>query len=362
MAFRMNNWSDPLDDELINKHQINISLIPAGRDSFFAWLNASLISLILSYIPNSLLSLKYIAFASNKRSWQLVRKLETERKAYDHIVSHNLGALYPAFYWARKTKASFSFDVEDFHPEETIVFQPHWEKMRRYRLMKELLPHCSNITAASPLIAKETESLLESKKIKVIQNSFFGREFIEPKRNNKNDPLKLVWFSQKISKGRGLDLILDIYQNLRSDISITLIGSIDEDFFNDHLKGTGIEIIKPLPQEKLHKLLSKFDIGLLLEKHTADFNRNICLTNKQFAYLQSGLYIVATNTLAHSTFFKDYPKLASVIDQNADSLQRELESLIKRKDSLREESNERYEFSKRFSFEHESQKLKLEDL
>jgi len=363
MAFRMNNWSDALDDQLIEKYRIKLSLINAGREDLAAWLKISLLSKLLSLIPPSFLPVKLLAYASNKRSWQLRKRLAAEGKWYDHIQAHNLGALYPAYYWAKKSGSTFSFDVEDFHPEEVISYQANWERIRRYKLMKTILPHCTSITAASPLIARETKLLLPGdKQIMVIHNSFFEEEFVEPNRVDSEEPLKLVWFSQKISRGRGLDLILDVHKNLKSEVSITLIGSLDSAFYQDFLKETAIEIIEPLPQEKLHKLLSNFDVGLLLERQSADYNRNICLTNKQFAYLQSGLYVIATNTLAHTTFFKDHPNLASIIDQTSESMEKELKGLIERKKSLRKESKARFEYGKRFSFDKEISKLKLGDL
>ena len=357
MAFRMNNWSDPLDDLLIEEHHIDVSLIAAGKEDFVFWLKASLLNRFLSYLPNSFLSKSLLAYSSTKRSWQLERKLEEEGEIYDHIEAHNLGALYPAYQWSAKTNASFSFDVEDFHPEEVIGFQPKKEKARRYRLMKELLPYCRTITAASPLIAKETEALLGNRLVQTINNSFFEMEFVEPEDIAEEVPMKLVWFSQKISGGRGLDLILNIYQNLGEEVSLTLIGNLDQDFYYKHLQGRRIEVLEPLPQGELHKLLSGFDVGLLLERNDVDYNRNICLTNKQFAYIQSGLYILATNTRAHKSFFNDYPNLASIIEQTSESLEIELRKLIRQKQTLRNEKRARFEYGKQFSFQREMKKL-----
>ena len=68
-----------------------------------------------------------------------------------------------SYFFAKQNFKTFSFDVEDFHPGEVIHIQPEWEKKRRYRIMRTILPSAKFITAASPLIARETESLLNGK-------------------------------------------------------------------------------------------------------------------------------------------------------------------------------------------------------
>jgi len=358
MAFRMNNWSDALDDQLIEKYRIKLSLINAGREDLAAWLKISLLSKLLSLIPPSFLPVKLLAYASNKRSWQLRKRLAAEGKRYDHIQAHNLGALYPAYYWAMQSSSTFSFDVEDFHPEEVISYQANWERKRRYRLMKELLPFATNITSASPMITKSTQELLPSKKVLTLNNSFFQEEFKIPKELDGSLPLKLIWFSQYITFNRGLEMIFEVIKQYKNEVNVTLVGELDPSFYDQYLSGSSVVIRKPLPQSKLHSMLAEYDIGLVLEQSNIDLNKDICLANKLFAYVQSGLFVLATNTRGHRQFFEANPHFGVLINQNAESFSKALKGLIQIKNQLREGRKKRFEKGKDFAFRKEMSNLR----
>ena len=109
-------------------------------------------------------------------------------------------------------------------------------------------------------------------------------------------PLRLVWFSQNISAGRGLEYILPPLKKFVGTIELHLFGNLDGAFYEAHLKPMkNVFIHEPLPQKKLHNNLSNYDVGLALEIAT-DRNRDICLTNKLLAYFQAGLFVFASDT------------------------------------------------------------------
>ncbi|MAY82582.1 MAG: hypothetical protein CMP59_00450 [Flavobacteriales bacterium] len=353
----MGDWSDQLDNQIVDKYQLDIVNIPAGRQDLAFWLKASLVNRVLSYILPSLLSIRLLAFASSKRCWQLFQTLKDEEFKFDHIEAHTLGALFPSYFFAKQNFKTFSFDVEDFHPGEVIHIQPEWEKKRRYRIMRTILPSAKFITAASPLIARETESLLNGKEVLTVNNSFFQSEFAKPKKSERKEPLRLIWFSQNITDGRGLDLILDNFDRFKDQISLTLVGNMNPSYFEERIAGKAVEIISPLPQIELHRMLADYDIGLLLEKSNVDLNKDICLANKLFAYIQSGLYVLATDTLGHKEFFDQYPQLGSLTAQNSENLGLLLKKLIDRKDHIREMKESRFEFSKSFDYHKEMSNL-----
>ena len=72
---------------------------------------------------------------------------------------------------------------------------------------------------------------------------------------------------------------------------------------------------KPIAPDEVFEIAKKFDIGLATESSTP-CNRNICLTNKIFTYIQCGLAVIATNTLAQTRLIKKYPEIGSIFDQN----------------------------------------------
>ncbi|MGZ3834694.1 MAG: hypothetical protein ACXVB0_14310 [Mucilaginibacter sp.] len=56
-------------------------------------------------------------------------------------------------------------------------------------------------------------------------------------------------------------------------------------------------IHEPLPPDEIIAFASQFDIGLAAEK-SVPLNRDICLANKIFTYMQAGLVILASDTTA----------------------------------------------------------------
>ncbi len=359
MAFRMHNWADTLDDDLIAKYHLDLVSIPASKQNYLFWLQASLWNRFLAFFPLRSLSMRFLAYASNKRTWQLTQYLKKNNFDYDHIEAHTLGALYPAYSWSKKKGKTFSFDVEDFHPEEKISFQKNKEKARRYFLMKKLLPFAKFISAASPLIAEETEKLIH-KKVVTINNSFPEAEFKSPKNLKINAKLKLLWFSQHISFGRGLEYFLEAAWLYKEHIHISLIGSLNGEFKNKIIlpKQEFIEIRSPMPQEDLHAILPHYDVGLALEDGKEDYNREICLTNKIWAYYQAGLFILANKTKAQIQFMQKRPEHGQLISLKKNDLTTALQALIEAKKLVQSSKEKRYRKAKTESIEHEMEKLK----
>jgi hypothetical protein len=167
----------------------------------------------------------------------------------------------------------------------------------------------------------------------------------------------LIWFSQFISRGRGLEILLSEWKELEKDFELTLIGSVDQTFREAF--GNGIQIMNPLPQIKLHELIGKYDVGLALDLSSRDLNRDLALTNKILAYYQAGLYILATDTAAQKEFLQKHPASGMLFSQNdrgsfLTSLQRIRESITE----IRSGSLKRYENASADSWENESRKLK----
>lgn len=358
LSFSLGNWSDDLNLQLIQKHNLKIIQIPASKDHFLDWLLASIVQKVFGYFFPPLKSVKGIAFASNKRSFQLIKKLKKLKLNFTKIEAHTLGSLYPAYNFSRKMKIPFDFDVEDYHPEEKIYFNEDREKKRRLLLLKRILPFANKITAASPQIASLVENLIEQKVI-CINNSFFENEFKVPEVDMDDMKIKLVWFSITISYGRGLEEFIEASQEYRDYIRLDLIGNLDTKFNEEYILPNSdfIRIVKPMNQEELHKSLSQYDIGLALEMVKTDFNRNICLTNKLFAFAQAGLFIFATDTFAQKKFMLDNSILGTLCEQTAPAMKLKLKDLIDQKSMLRNEMPNRFSYSKKFAFENEMEKL-----
>ena len=359
LGFYLGNWSDEPDIELQKKMpQVKLTYLQAARNPFMPWLISTFIEkaarVMYKLFPSGL---RINAFASSKRSVLLLRHLKEMNKAnqkFDMIVAHTSGALYPAYWYAEKTNTKFAFDVEDYHPWESIKGNSSYEVKRREAILKQILPHAHYVTAAAPLIAKEVNRLVPGVKPVTVYNSFPKKEFVEPVEI-KSDKIKLVWFSQNINAGRGLEIILEIWEALKHNFELTLIGNLDQQFYEQYLKGlTEINLVPPMVQSELHKHLSQFDIGLAIDVDGEDDNRKLVITNKILAYYQAGLYIVATNTPAQHQFINDNAEHGIIIEQTPEAALKSLTALFETKAEIRKSAIKRFETASAFNWENES--------
>lgn len=361
VCFHLGNWSDHLDSKvsLLFKKHVHVTSISAVRKPFVPWFITSLTekgaSVLYPYFKKSKL---IAATASNKRTLLLlyyIRKYNLIKGAR-LIISHNLGALYPACFYSEKFKIPFAFDVEDFHPGERIEKDVVNEKNRRESLMKLLLTKAAVTTAASPLISEEVRRLCGIQ-IYTIKNSFYSSEF-KLIALQQEGPVKCVWFSQNIAFGRGLELLIDALDEFEGVVELTLIGNLDMSFAKEWLKGRKhIKVLKPLKQAKLHKVLSAYDVGLALELSKADLNRDIAESNKIYAYKQAGLFIIATDTKAQEFFMRQSSDQGLICRQSVDGLKECLRSVVQNISDIRASKETRFHAAKSVAFENEASKL-----
>jgi glycosyltransferase involved in cell wall biosynthesis len=287
----------------------------------------------------------------------LEKKVIRCKEKFDLIIAHSYSSLYPAYKLAKKHHIPFAFDIEDYHPGETCSPK---EKKRREFLMRKMLPNAAYITYASPLIGKYSFDLLKGIEIPphiLINNCFLQNEFDFKQTNS--DKIQLVWFSQNIAEGRGLELVVPVLYQFKELVQLNLVGNLYPQFYNDFLAQYAdiLKITEPMPQAGLNKYICSFDIGLAIEQKASDFNRDICLTNKIFAYAQAGLYILATNTSAQKLFMEEHAGLGVVSGQSSGEMEITISNLIANIEIIRKEKQARYEYAKKLSWESESQKL-----
>ncbi|QCR22166.1 glycosyltransferase family 4 protein [Pontibacter sp. SGAir0037] len=362
-SFDFSNWSDPLDEKLRSSlANVVFNRLSASKKPLFTWLLSSVIEKAAKILyPLSRRSMLLNAFGHSKRSFLLWVVLKWHKPTYDLVIAHNLASLYPAYIFAKKNKIPFAFDVEDYHPGEKIVDDFENERSRRIFLMKQLLPAAAYISYASPLIGEETLKLIKnlnrSSSI-LVNNSFSTKEFAPPV-DKYSSKLHFVWFSQHIAAGRGLEHIIPALYKFKDSVQITLIGKLNSTFFKSYLQTYSdiLDIQEPKPQSELHKQLGAYDVGLAFESGAADFNRDICLTNKMFAYVQAGLFVIATNTKGQTLFLKQNPWCGMLTGVTSTELNKALKELIAQKQEIRKNARSRFENGKTLAWENEEEKL-----
>lgn len=310
-------------------------------------------------------NLRIAAYAHHDKTYQLWKFLYIHSKKHfiKRVIAHNPGAFYPAIRFYNKTGIAYQIDVEDYHPGEIPYFNTKHEKRNRIVLIKAAMEKAKHITYAAPLIMKECIKLVGDKteiisKSFVVNNCFSKDEFKLETQSSKR--VKLVWFSQNISKGRGLEQLLPVLNEFSEQIELHLIGNLYKDFEDEYIKlyQSFIKTHSPLPQKSLNLKLAEFDIGLALETESKDYNRQICLTNKIWSYLQSGLFIFATNTPAQKVFLETHKNCGTLISSNQKRIKKDIGEMIANIEGIRSQKASRFNYSRKFSWEKEQQKLK----
>ncbi len=384
VVFKLGNWSDQKSEDLFQSLEeynaerskaITFIQLDATNTNKFNWLFWGILEKVAKKIyPLFKNSININALASNRRAFQLLKVCKQLKNKPDLICAHNLGALYPAFQLSKRWHIPFLFDVEDYHPGEYIRFDAENEQLRRKFLLQQLVSFATAITSASPLIEEYTLKLIGGHaNHQVILNSFPKTEFQQPKIENKNsmDPLRLVWFSQKISFGRGLEQLFDALSLIITpsplNITLTLIGDLDPAFERQiikpfksklrHHSSITINHIPPLTQAALHTELAQHDIGLALEPGK-DLNNELAVSNKIIAYAQAGLFILSTNTQAQQQFMEQNPRAGIICRQTSESISSTLVSIRQKIEDIRISHRERFNGNKKLAWEYEASKLR----
>lgn len=303
------NWANETDQELLQNIDWDYQLVGGSplfnRTTFFFNKIKFKCYQHLSKYSNA-----YLEQFRCKSYTQLISALKKEKA--DHFIAHNLGALAPVAKAAKHQNTSFSFDAEDFHRGQ--YQHPCRDQEIDILLENKYIPKAKFVTTASPLINEHYQAIYPHQKFTTINNVFPKKEFSGTVSFNANAPLKLVWFSQTIGLNRGLENILEAVNAIKEfSVEINLFGEYNTEtkqLFTDLLKNKQHKsnFFKPLSQKELHQKLSQFDIGIAAEI-VKELNRDICLTNKIFSYIQAGLCVLASNTQAQSQLLYENPNI-----------------------------------------------------
>lgn len=249
--------------------------------------------------------------------WQYRQALKIEADLY---IAHNSGALAIAADAARKKNVRFGFDAEDFHREEGLS---NAERESLVHIENQYMPLASHLTSASTLIGKAYEKIYLKKFITIL--NVFPKQQFKKKTEEKRRALQLFWFSQTIGTGRGLENIIEAISlledkspvlHLLGDVSLKMKVEIEQFLLNKGLKKENLIFYDPVFPDKIFEMAANFDIGIAAEL-SVPLNRNICLTNKIFTYIQAGLAVAVSDTSAQADLFRQHPNMGGLY-QNSD--------------------------------------------
>jgi glycosyltransferase involved in cell wall biosynthesis len=232
---------------------------------------------------------------------------EAKKHKANIYIGHNLGALPATVKAAKKHDKPCGFDAEDFHRNEvTNNAESIAVKLSSY-IEDTYMPQLQYLTASSPLIGQAYQNLYDSLKVETILNTF-PKQSIKTSTQKTTVPIKLFWFSQTIGTGRGIEDILAALALQANSFELHLLGDASDEIqvlFSAKISSTISKVFfhKPIPSDDIIAFAAQFDIGIASEKSTP-LNRDICLTNKLFTYIQAGLTVIASNTRAQTALMQ----------------------------------------------------------
>ena len=212
-------------------------------------------------------------------------------------------------------------DFEDWHSEDLLPQARRSRPLKLIRGLEDTILHGACFaTTTSHSLSQALASSYNATPPLVLTNSFPLQP--APPTRPVRDP-EMVWFSQTIGPGRGLEQFIGAWKQLTPPLGrLTLIGALLTGYERALLEGlpatvrSRISFRDPVPPDSLPGVLAEFDIGLALEQSTPP-SRNLTITNKILQYLNAGLAIIATPTAGQEEVLAAASGAGVTIEPNA---------------------------------------------
>lgn len=223
---------------------------------------------------------------------------ESLARKTDLTVAHSAATLWVARELMKQGR-KVAVDFEDwFSREHEKVF---WHPSRVIsRLEQEVLRGACYSTCSSRAMARAIGEAY-GKQPEVIYNSFRLGEAPEPADAAGIEGPRVLWISQVIGPGRGLEFLAKALHQCPPEFAVTLVGEM-QDSFEAKLRSQlpegwqkRVQFHGQVKSRDVLGLVGAHHIGLALEKISPQ-NRNLTVTNKILQYLLCGLGVVATRT------------------------------------------------------------------
>jgi glycosyltransferase involved in cell wall biosynthesis len=329
------------------KHGYDVAIFGIWYSDAIVKLDKSLISTRIKYFPGVDLRNKnsfrvFYLRSINKLSRYLVRflKIQTKhalgygyKKYLKRLVKENAD-LYigheemslPLIIDLKKKNKKVVFDFEDFHSEDLLP------KDRRYRPISLLEFFEKEVLFKADLTYTTSKELASAFALKykcnipqVIYNSFEYSpiSYVDSVENS------LVWISQIIGPGRGLELLFEALSFVKQDISVHLIGEnkLPIEMIQEFPKNVKVVFHKTIMPKEIQMFLAQFDLGIAIEP-TLPKSREYTITNKVFHYFNSGIGILATHTSGQNEIKTLVPDAVEIIERSPAQFGKKIDQLF----------------------------------
>lgn len=219
----------------------------------------------------------------------------------DLTIAHNEIPVWAAQYLIGDGR-QVAVDLEDWHSEDLL---PSDRRSRPITLLRHAegfaLHRAAYVSTTSASLANALGAAYRAPTPAVLRNTFPLQSDPRTSRTLPNRPTKLVWFSQTVGPGRGLESFLTVWGQCPQASHITLLGSVRDGYREELLahvppdRHEDVTFLPPVPPDALPVKLAEFDVGLALEAR-APLNKDLTISNKILQYLNAGLAVLATGT------------------------------------------------------------------
>jgi glycosyltransferase involved in cell wall biosynthesis len=300
-----------------------------------------------------------IAERAAQRAFDALARLAKGEVADLYIVHHPeaLGAGAAA---ALHNHALLGFDAEDFHRGMNGMDRKAAGLI--FFLEKKYLSRCAYFSAASRGIGEAYHRDYGIGEPLILLN-VFPRETIRPIQAN--GPVRFYWYSQVIGPNRGLERLIEAAGRLDGPFEVHLRGKMEAgyrqemDVLIDRAALHGkIFFHEPILAADLIPEGSRYDVGLALEMNSSE-NAMICVSNKLFSYLMSGLAVIATDTDGQKDILLSFPQAGALCRMDdAETLAAAMSAYLDHPDRLAQaRAAARTAAEDRFNWETEAERL-----
>lgn len=216
-------------------------------------------------------------------------------------------------------------DFEDWYSEDLL---PEDRRGRPLALLREAeafaLRHAAFATATSRSMADALAAAYGSPAPLVIRNVFPRQSVSRIDRPLGEAPPAIIWFSQTIGPGRGLEAFIAAWSQTRTPSRLALLGDARPGYREALLaplapdQRARVEFLPAVSPGELPEKLAEFDLGLALEQRTPR-NRDVTITNKLFQYFNAGLGVMATATSGQREVLDAHPATGLLVESLDDA-------------------------------------------
>jgi hypothetical protein len=248
-----------------------------------------------------------------------------------------------------------AFDFEDWYSEDYLNVKRPVDLLKKAEA--KAIKYGLYVTTTSKTLSSKLMLFYSSpKQIIPIYNTFPLSQINQNKKFK--IPSSVVWFSQSIGPGRGVESFLISLKELTTSLEIHLIGYCTRQY-REHLN----KFINNTPHtlsyhdlcqhDDLIILLNKFDIGLALEQDYP-LNKSYTISNKIFTYLQLDLNVLASKTIGQLELKNSFKDRITYVDlNNTNEIVQGLKYLLEKKIY----SSEKDSFPEEYSWDFQKQKM-----